>query len=251
MNHLKYFVSFAIILSSFIAVDSQTPAEQARIEQVQEIVGTLIGTSNKAAVLLTSLDEVSGYVTSLDGDGFEIRTDRKARRGARVSYSDVLAMSSKKGSVSFVPDPKTSLFGAWSDIKKLPINAFIEVTVKNGKITSGRFRSSGADSMVLAHLSKNDEWTFSQADIAYLHRVKHGWRDMSGSISSGAQKGEKIGKGVGKVMGGMKGPISGASTGDGRGGLGSVIGAGIGAGVGAAKGSADKTDSLKVLVYSP
>ncbi len=246
---MKGYISVAVILLASIAVAPQTTVNLTEIEQIQNVVGALITNSDKADVLLKDLTEVSGYVTGLDVDWFELKTDKKKRTGMKISYDDVLAISSKKASVSFVPDPKTSPYGNWSDLKKIPANILIEITHKNGEIKAGRYRSSAADSLVLAHKEKNDEWTFSRADITFVHRVKYGWRNISGSMASGTEKGAKIGKEVGKAAA-IRGPISGASTGDGRGGYGTAIGSAIGAMAGAAKGAAGKHDSLKVIIYS-
>jgi len=247
---IRHCASIAVILFASIAVAPQTITDLSKIEEIKDVVRTLVGGSEKAVVLLNDLAELDGYVTRRNTDSFEMKTDRKKRRGMKVRYMDVLAVSSKKASVSFVPDPKASPYGDWSHLGKIPPNALIEVTQRNGETRSGRYRSSAADHLVVAHIDKNDEWNIQRHDVAFVHRVKHGWRDISGGALGGAAKGQKVGKGVGQVLGGVRGPISGQPIGDGTGGLMPAIGAGIGAATGAAKGLTSKTEGLKVLVYS-
>jgi len=246
---MKHTQIVAVVLLASLTAASQTTPNVTRAEQVQIIADALKGRSVKTDVLLNDLVELNGYVISVDDDWFTMSANRKKRDIMRICYSDVLAMSSKKGSVSFVPDPGTSPFGDWSDLRTIAPNTIIEITHRNGEIRSGRYRSSATDHLILAHTEKNDEWRLQRDEIAFVHRVRYGWRNTLGGIASGTQKGDKIGKDVGQVMSGIKGPISG-STGDGSGGLARPIGAGIGAMVGAAKGGGDKTDTLKIIVYS-
>ncbi len=246
----KYLAIALILLASGTAPAQTAAGDASQIGQIQDVVGALISKPVKAVILLTDLTEVSGYVIALEYDTFNLSTDKKGYTSIQIAYADVLAISSKRGSVSFIPDPRSTPHGTWTDLKKLRPNVMVEITLKNGEIQSGRFRSSTPDTLVMSDKQIKKEWTLQRAEIAFVHRVRYGVRDVGGSVAGGTGKGAKVGKGVGSVLGGVRGPISGQPMGDGSGGLFPLIGAGIGALAGAAKGAVDKSGSIRVLVFS-
>lgn len=251
MDVKRYLGIVIVLLASFAARPQTSAVKPNDAEQIQIVVGALVSERLKADVLLRDLTDISGYVTALEEDAFYLSTEKKGRdKGFKLLYTDVLAISSKKGSISLVPDPTTATFGAWADLKKLAPNTLIEITDNSGVVRAGRFRSSSKDTIVIADNVTNAEQTLQFADVAYMHRVRYGWSDVSGGLASGAGKGAKIGKEVGKATGGIKGPISGQPMGDGTGAAGSAMGAGVGAIIGVIGGASSKTNSLKILIYS-
>ena len=114
---------------------------------------------------------------------------------------------------------------------------FFEVTQKNGEVKAGHYLSSADDTLVLRQKDKNLEFSLSRADIAFVHRLKAGWRNLPEHVAGATNKGAEVGRALGN---GNSGEAFAA-----------LLGAGIGAGVGAIKGAFDKHDpGLKVLIFS-
>jgi hypothetical protein len=224
-----------LLLCFSISVLAQSDDQEARIEKVQIVVGTLVTDADKATVLFTDLTQVTGHVTSFEQTWFILSDGRKRSRNVKIRYSDVLAITSKKASVSFVPDPATRPYGSWADLSSIQINGVAEVHLKNGEIKVGRYRSNTNDVLTLADVNKVESLMLLRDEIAFVFRFKKGVlrvsEGMAGGTSKGANAGRTIGTGKGK-------PFA------------SAIGSAIGAVAGATKGSLDHTDSLKVLIYS-
>src|SRR4051812_23819180 len=120
---MKNCLTIMLLLFTALAVASQPPAvSPTGIERVQKMTEAVFKDHEKARILLTDLTEVICYVDRLDADGFAVSADKKGQHRATISYADVLAISSSKGSVSLIPDPKTAPFGSWTELKKLNPN---------------------------------------------------------------------------------------------------------------------------------
>ncbi|HTH50984.1 MAG TPA: hypothetical protein VL501_03570 [Pyrinomonadaceae bacterium] len=241
----------ALVLLTSVSATAQTAAGSTQLEQIQEVANSLFPKHERAAVFLKDLSYVDGHVVRLEPNGFQLGAKKKSKFGILVHYSDILAISSKKRSLSLIPHPQTPNYGKWDDVTQLAPNTLIEITHKNGEVTSGRFRTGGDDHMIVAHPEKNDEWKLMREDVAYVHRVRYGYRDISGGLTSGAGKGEKVGTEVGKAAGQIRLPISGQQLGNGRGTGGAAMGAAVGAAVGVLFAAMHKSGTYRVLLYSP
>src|SRR5205085_7088724 len=109
--------------------------------------------------------------------------------------------------------------------------------------------SHGADHLVLAEREKPGDWTMRRDEIASVHRVRYGVRDISGNMAGGVRKGDKVGKGISNVLSGVHMPISGQPLGK-RNPAASPLGIGVGAVAGATKGILSKSETLRVLIYA-
>lgn len=253
--NMKRCLALAILLLATVAVTPQTaPVLTPDVEKIHSHVGVLVGKRVAAVILLRDLSEITGNVIGLDYSAFYLNIGRYGKKASghavKILYTDVLFISSMKGYVSLIPHPKATAYGDWAELPKLPPNTFIEITGKNGEVTSGRFRSSSPDTLVIADKLSGAETTVPRSDVVFVHRVRYGFRDVSGGLAGGTRKGANIGKEVGKALGQITGPISGQPMGDGTGAVGAAMGAGIGALIGLVAGTASGTDSMKVLIYS-
>lgn len=239
-----------LLLVSMDAPAQSTAPGQTDVQRIQEITEALIVKRGKAIVLLTDLLQIAGHVTFLEADAFVLSADKKGSSPVRIRYAEVLGIASDEGSVSMIPDPKTTPYGDWRHLQKLAPNTLIEVTDKNGEVSSGRFRSWSPDTLILAHKESGTERALRREAITFIYRVKYGVRNFADGIAGGADKGGKVGEEVGSAAGGIRGPISGQPMGDGRGGTGQAMGAGVGSLIGMAKGAVNKGGSVRVLVYS-
>jgi len=240
---------FLLLVSINAAAQSTAPV-QSDVQRIQAVTEALIWKRGKAVVLLTDLLQIAGHVTFLEADAFVLSADKKGSGPVRIRYAEVLGIASDEGSVSLIPDPKTTPYGEWKHLQKLSPNTLIEITDENGEVTAGRFRSWSPDALVLAHKENGTERALRREGITFIHRVKYGVRNFSDGMAGGADKGGRVGKEVGSAAGGIRGPISGQPTGDGRGSTGQAMGAGVGALIGMAKGAVNKSGSVRVLVYS-
>ena len=240
----------AVLLLAAIPVSSQTAVTvPTEVEQARAVADALVGQRVKAVVLFKDLTHIDGsYIVKVDQNEFQISRDRKGRAGLPVRYADVLAIFSHRASISFVPDPKAAPYGNWSDVEKLLPNTLIEVTDTKGEIKAARYRSHGTDHLVLAERDRAGEWTIRREEIASIHRVRYGYRDISGNMAGGVEKGNKVGKEVADVLASARGPISGQPLGTRS--AASPLGAAMGAVAGVMKGILTGSETLRVLVYS-
>jgi hypothetical protein len=231
---------FVTILSCTVA--AQAPAPPDRIQQVRAITADLAVNKERAAVLLNDLGGFTGYVMRADTKTFDISSDRKQGHNKTIRFEEVLAISSNKGSVSFVPDPGVSGYGSWAEVEKLPPNTLVEITLSSGEIKAGRYRSGAADHMVLAHKERNEEWRLARDEISRVHRVRPGWSAASKGMDGGAKKGKEVVRKIEDIAGGTGRDVPPGAL---------MVGAGIGSLAGLLKGAATGgDDTLSVLVYS-
>src|SRR6187401_3546533 len=110
---MRRFILPSILLCLSISTYAQSNNQATPEQLVQAVVETLLADKNRAAVLLTDLTDLSGYVTRVEQTWFTLSDDKqnKARTGMKVRFSEVLAISSKTSAISFIPDPRTAPYG--------------------------------------------------------------------------------------------------------------------------------------------
>lgn len=224
-----------LMLLTSVIVFSQSNVPDDEIGQVRSAIGTLISRSDRAAFLLRDLSDLQGFVVGLEEDSFFLSTTKKKKQGMKILYSEVLVITSKRVSLSLVPDPDLRPYGSWEKVSKLRINTQIAIVQSTGEITAGRYRGCNKEMLQITAIETNQDNSLPRKCIASVYIFRNGRRNVADGISGGTRKGSEIGRNVGSGSG-----VAFASA----------LGSGIGAFIGAANGVLNKDEGLKVLIFS-
>ena len=233
---------FVLLIAAFslggMTVNPQTVNKETQIEKVQTAVINLASRGGKAEFLRSDFAVIKGSIAEISEDNFRLKTKpRYAKKGSiTIAYKDVLAMSSKNGAISFIPDPNLRGFGGWDDVLKIDYYRDLEVALDSGEIFAGRLTERTKDAIVLENESVGKKTSLPRDRIVSVFRV---WREYDGAgegALSGARKGKNIGNAVGVTPEGRL--------------LSMIIGTSIGTAIGLVVGASRKEARLRLLVYS-
>jgi hypothetical protein len=235
---MKVVLLITFMLAGYLPAISQIPDRASQIEQVQTVVGTLVGKDRQTRVMLRDLTELEGVVAALTEDSFYLRFKGLSGKKvlAPVAYRDVLVIISKDTSLSFIPPTTVSPFGSWNEVAEISYNNYLEIVLDDGRVVTGRTGQIKKDSLTLFSDPDNEKLVLPRDRILYLYRIRNESGKTSDGMAGGAKKGGKIGRDIGETRSGKA--------------FSSILGTLIGAGIGALSGTLKDEKKFRVLIYS-
>jgi hypothetical protein len=203
---------------AFAQVDPADPAEQVRVS-----ISRLSATNKNVALLLKSLLEFRGKVSSSSNEGFELRFKNKEGKKLRKSfaYSDVLALNGGGEQLSLIPVVTKKPHGNWHDIGKVFPGTKILIALNDGRHIKGYSNSVNETHLVLLDRESEQRLDLPRDNVVGL---------VAFTLSRGGAK--KGAKWAAKEL--HQAPILGA----------------IGVGIGAIVGAVTKVGERPILIYS-
>lgn len=167
--------------------------------QVKAAVGMIAATKRAhAEVILRDLREIEGKVINVYDDSFVIRPKRRKtpRLGVQragiytIRYSDVLQLEGKDVAISFVPDPASSPYAGWDEVKAVGTGEFVQLYLKDGRRAHGVMLKATDDSVSI--MSGNKKAELERSNIARVYRVTGDTSTMLSRLTKGGERGAEI-----------------------------------------------------------
>lgn len=167
--------------------------------QVKAAVGIIAATKRAhAEVILRDLREIEGKVINVYDDSFVIRPKRRKtpslgvqRAGIyTIRYSDVLQLEGKDVAISFVPDPASSPYAGWHEVKAVGTGEFVQLYLKDGRRAHGVMLKATDDSVSI--MSGNKKAELERSNIARVYRVTGDTSTMLSRLTKGGERGAEI-----------------------------------------------------------
>jgi hypothetical protein len=243
---VKFVLLLSIFLFGYISAHPQVVDESLKIKQVRAAVDGLASTKIEIEFLIFNrttypyIYPYKGKVVGQTKDGFSLKI--KKNHLNEILYKDVLVISGKNITVSFLPGPDLRAFGRWEAVQMLNHFYWLEVVLENGQRVRGRIIARPKDKITLVaepigapHFT---EFTLSRDQIVSVYRLFSIYgRGGSEGVSGGLKKGTEIGGAIGIT------PEGSAFNG--------LLGAGIGGIAGAVRGAGRKRpNSMWIMIYA-